>query len=466
MSIVIAFILGACLTLLLVRARLGTFRHHALIMLKTAEQEIEKKQAAFQVEQQIQQSNFDRNIQEKTLCLETKEQELKNRQKELKNAQEELKRDRLYIERMKKELAERTQLSQTRLEKIGSFSQDQARTQLLEQVEKECAEDLKNHKNIIAKKILFSAVERSGKEMTKDLFLTEIPIPNPSLIPKLIGKEGRNIQTLERELHITCTIENNIICISSHDPASRYKAKQTIEKLLEGGKITPVTIRELSLKVENEFIYHCTEEGRALSEIPFPEELNQVIGLLRFRTSAGQNVLEHSIETAEMMGIMATALNLNVRQAKTMGLLHDIGKALSTEWGSGHALAGKKFLKSLNVDDTIINGVASHHGEEEPLSQEARLLPICDRLSAELPGVRQAKEPTFLALAQECEQVAVNLQDVNKAWAHYASNHIELVITPDHNNTDKIQEKLQTGLAHIHKKLPISYTFLQPVDTA
>jgi ribonuclease Y len=162
-----------------------------------------------------------------------------------------------------------------------------------------------------------------------------------------------------------------------------------------------------------------------------------------------------------MMEIIAAELGLKSERAKAMGLFHDIGKGLSTEWGKSHALAGKAFLEKWGVDSDIINAVASHHGEEAPFTQEARLLPVCDRLSAQLPGVRNNQEPPFLAMVQQCEECTKNLPDVLSAWAHYAGSHIELVV---HHiptaRTAPLLQQLQEALLPARIPLPVTITLM------
>jgi ribonuclease Y len=270
---------------------------------------------------------------------------------------------------------------------------------------------------------------------------------------------------LEQLLEVTLTVEQNptSLIISSHNPKNRYLASLTIESLLQTEKITPVTVRDTLEKVSQQMEKEMIEEGeracKKISLTPFPEKLCSLLGSLLFRSSIGQNTLKHSIEVAELMGIVASEMNLDVNLAKKIGLLHDIGKALSPEWGINHALAGKKFLEQFDLNPTIINGVASHHQDESAQSLEARLLPICDRISAQPLGVRNPSEPPFLSIVRACERAAKSVPDISSAWAHYAGSHVELLVRTDCKDPS-LHENLRIALSSLQTKLPITITSL------
>ena len=315
--------------------------------------------------------------------------------------------------------------------------------------------------------ILLSALERKSQGLTKDSFLTPIPLADHSAIPKIIGKDGRNIQTLEELLQVSLIVEENPprILVSAHDARQRLFAQWTIEKLIAEERITPVIIRETWKACQENYARQIEEQGAKAARTCLPSEtfssdVLSALGSLAFRSTCGQNVLAHSVEVSDLMGLLAGEMGLDVDRAKTIGLFHDIGKGLSKEWGVTHASAGKAFLEKLGFDKAIVNGVAAHHGEETSQTIEARILPICDRLSSQLPGARSVAEPAFLSLVRSCEEVAKKLPLVRSAWAHYGGTHIELIIRHEPiESTTPLLGSVQEALRAVNLPIPVHITF-------
>jgi len=470
------FLAGFSLSLLIcylyISTRFGSLRQKGLLILKQAEKEAEKERHA--VEIQLQEHKALLQKEEAKLKFQKEQQAVFHKQ--LQQEQEHLRKDRSNLEKDKSALFEKSKLLEkshndalSSLEKISHLSHKEAKLELLHSVEKEIEnellqkkKELLEHSPIEAQKILFSAIERLSQGSTKEHSLTEISLSS-NLIPRIIGKGGRNIQMLEKLLDVTLTVEQTSLIISSHNPKNRYLASLTIQSLLETEKITPVIIRDTLEKVSQQIEKEMIEEGKkACKKIgltPFPEKLSALLGSLLFRSSVGQNTLKHSIEVAELMAIVASEMNLDADTAKKMGLLHDIGKALSPEWGATHALAGKKFLEQFDLHPTIINGVSSHHQDEKAQSLEARLLPICDKISAQPLGVRKQSDPTFLSIVQECEEIAKSVPKVSSAWAHYAGSHVEVLVRADCEQ-ESLYENLRSALSALQTKLPITITLL------
>jgi len=483
MSLILFFLglfLSALIGYVYISMRFGTLRQHARLLIKQAEIEADTKRH----EGELQLLEHKNSLHKEETKLKNQKEHCSLLQKQIQHEQERIKKDRSKIVHDKKELIEKlktveqshAQSLQT-LEKISLLSEQEARTELFLRVEqqiqtelaqkkKELSEQAEQEATLTAQTILVSAIERVSHSSTKEHSITQVPISSQILIPRLIGKGGRNIQMLEQVLDVALTLEQNPACltISSHDPKRRYLASMTIEILLKNEKITPVIVREVHEKTLQQLETQVVEEGRQAClkssiDLP-PTEVLALLGSLLFRSSAGQNTLKHSIEVSELMGMVAERMQLNAALARSMGLFHDIGKALSTEWGSSHATAGKKFLEQFDVDPSIINGVASHHQEEPTDSLEARLLPVCDKISAQLPGVRHSSAPTFLSIVHECEALAKAVPHVSSAWAHYAGNHIELLVRPD-REIAALDESIQTALtSSLQIKLPVTITLL------
>jgi len=280
------------------------------------------------------------------------------------------------------------------------------------------------------------------------------------MIAKIIGKNGRNIHTLEA----TCTVniiideETPSILISSYNPLKRELAKATVSRLLSE-KITPTTIKEtythLQEKQNERWIQTAKEYCLLLTITPsFSSNILLKLGQLSVKTSLGQNILAHSVEVAKLMAIIAQELGLRVEQAKLIGLFHDIGKALSFEKGTSNAIAGSRFLQEEGMSDDIVNAIASHHGEKYAHSEEAILLSICDKLSAKLLGNRS--ENSFFSIAQTCENALQTIPGI-QAWAEYAGQHIELIIrTKEKEPISKQIEEILSPLS----SLPIRISWI------
>jgi len=461
--------------------RFGSLHQKALLIFKQAEKEAER--ARHSVELQLQEQKSVLQNKEVQLTLEKQRQALFHKQ--LQQEQGRLKKDRFSLERDRQSLLEKSKAVEkiqkdllSSLERISLLTKEEAKIELVTAIEKEAETELAQKKEELSKQaettlsleaqtILLSAVERLSQGSTKEQSITEVPLSSEQLIPRLIGKGGRNIQMLEQALDVALTVNQTppSLLISAHDPQARYLATITVKALLETEKITPVIVRDILERVSQQMEHQVLEEGnRACQKIglsPLPEKLSALLGSLLFRSSVGQNTLKHSIEVAELMGMIATRMGLDATVACTMGLLHDIGKALPAEWGLSHALAGKKFLEQFDLSPLIINAVASHHRDEAPQSLEARLLPICDRISAQPQGVRKESNSSFLSIVQECETVAEKVPEIASAWAHYAGSHIEVLIRPECERPDLYTTVCST-LSPLQTQIPITVTMLPP----
>jgi ribonucrease Y len=470
------FALGWGVCHLVTSLRLGTFRQQAMLLLHQAEKQAEEKKIKL-LEACAETIQTQKNqVREETSKLESDKEEQKLERKKLKSDLEDYRKRVSFLEKKEKEFSKAHVDSLKTLENIANLTLEEARAEVWQRAEAESKKTLdeKIHfwQKIYEKEcgskahsLLFSALERKTQSLTKDPFLVELSV-SEDLIPRLIGKDGRNIHMLEDLLGSLLIVDENEkkVLISVHDPKKRMIARATIEKVISTDKITPVTIRDAYESVIASFPHLLEKTGReACAKVGIasnmPSEILRTLGELSLRSSAGQNVLLHSLEVAELMNIITKELGLCSEKAKLMGFLHDIGKALSTDWGTTHAMAGKAFLLAHNIDSDVVNAVASHHGEELFITPESRLIPICDRLSAQLPGLRKAKDNFVLDLIHTCEEVAKNAPHVLSAWAHYAGDHIELLVRPDTIATpESLLPHLEKSLHLCKLRLPIKIT--------
>ena len=460
--------------------RFGSFRQHALQILRQAEHEVSHQRSQFALELQASRQLLEQD----RLRFESQEQILKAREQQLLRDTERLKTDQAKLAALTKGLDEREHLIEksrnaimSKLEELASWTREEARHELLlrekedlrlgiEQRKKEWQHYFENECRSRAHTMLMSALERKSQELTKETFLTDIPLQSRAVIPRLIGKEGRNFHTLEETLQVSLIIEEQIprLLVSAHERQQRAIAKATIEQLIAREKITPVTILAAHEEALASFARQNTERGeQALRSCGYlksvAREVCEAIGTLEYRSSVGQNVLAHSIEVAELMGTLAAEIGLRVELAKTMGLLHDLGKGLPTTWGTTHASAGKAFAEKWGLDPEIANAIAAHHGEEPPTTEEAQLLPICDRISAQLPGVRNLQEPAFLAMVRQCEGCTKAVPEVLSSWAHYAGSHIELLVRHDPvHHPHALHKTIEEAIAKANLPIPVKIT--------
>lgn len=420
------------------KIRHGSMRQYSLLMLKQAE---EQASAAGHT---------------KTVDLMRQEQLLSEEKQRLSLVEERLKKEaerhscvhaeEKALDARQKTIAEKEQKLCSTLERISALSLAEARAELLHKAESSARQEIERTLSKLsrsfeeeqeskAQKLLLTILERKTLGLTRDSFLEEIPLPDQTFVPRFIGKEGRNIKTLSSELDLNIVIEENPprILLSSYDPYRRALAKAAILALIVSEKITPHTIHNAIHEQATLFPTLLENEGALVCKslsitTPLAADILRCIGTMKYRSTAGQNLLQHSIDVAELMAMAACELGLHVEKARVMGLLHDVGKVLPPSEGLSHAHAGKNLLQRHHIHSDIINGVAAHHGEESQTTNEAKLLPICDRLSAQLYGTRIVQDDHRLLMARQCEEISLQEEGVFAAWAHHASSHIELVI--------------------------------------
>lgn len=376
----------------------------------------------------------DQTLQNREKMLEEKEENLLTKQKEI---QDEMSK----VEDIKKEQIEQ-------LEKIAGFSKNQARDMVLKKVEdmmsleiasmiKDRETEAKLEADKKAKGIILSAMQRYASDVANEQTVTVVTLPNDDMKGRIIGREGRNIRTIEAVTGVDLIIDDTpeAIVLSSFDPLRREIARVTVETLIKDGRIHPARIEELYDKVSEDMHAKILEYGNnALFELGITKvepELVELIGKLHFRTSFGQNALQHSIEVANLAGLMASEIGENVSLAKRAGLLHDIGKSIDHEVEGSHVEIGADIARKYHESDIVINAIESHHGDTEAKSVIAGLVAIADTLSASRPGARNDSLENYMKRLSELENIANDIPGVEKTYAVQAGRELRVLVKPE-----------------------------------
>ena len=420
-----------------------------------AEKEIkERKQEVLVSEDKLMQreANLDKReemLQNRDAMLDQKDNNLLAKQKELQ--EKELKMEELLKEEMEK------------LEHISKFSKEKARDLIMKRVEDTMAHEIASYikdeeakakleANDKAKQLIVGSMQRYANDVTSEQTVSTIELPNDEMKGRLIGREGRNIRTIEAITGVDLIIDDTPeqIVISSFDPLRREMAKITIETLVKDGRIHPTRIEELYDKVSNDMNAKITQIGNdAVYELGLSKvdpELVTLIGKLHFRTSYGQNALQHSKEVAHLCGLMASELGENIALAKRAGLLHDIGKAIDFEVEGSHVEIGEQIAKKYHEDQTVLNAISSHHGDKEPNSIISILVQVADTLSAARPGARNDSLENYIKRLEQLEGIGNSFDGVEKTYAMQAGRELRVIVKPeeiDDNESFKIARDIK-----------------------
>ena len=376
----------------------------------------------------------DQTLQNREKMLEEKEETLLNKQKQI---QDEMSK----VEDVKKEQIEL-------LNQIAGFSKNQARDMVLKKVEdmmsleiaaiiKDKETEAKLEADKKSKAIILSAMQRYASDVANEQTVTVVTLPNDDMKGRIIGREGRNIRTIEAVTGVDLIIDDTpeAIVLSSFDPLRREIARVTIETLIKDGRIHPARIEELYDKVSEDMHAKILEYGNnALFELGITKvepELVELIGKLHFRTSFGQNALQHSIEVANLAGLMASEIGENVLLAKRAGLLHDIGKAIDHEVEGSHVQIGADIARKYHESDVVVNAIESHHGDTEATSVITGLVAIADTLSASRPGARNDSLENYMKRLSDLENIANDIPGVEKTYAVQAGRELRVLVKPE-----------------------------------
>lgn len=405
------------------------------------------------------------NIDKRDQLLQKRETTLDERENKIFERQKEIQDEQARVDEIKQEQLEL-------LEKISGFDKEKARKLVMNRVEeamqKEIAEYIKEQENNAkmeadkkAKDLIVTAMQRFAADIANDQTITVVTLPNDEMKGRIIGREGRNIRTLEAITGVDLIIDDTpeAVVLSSFDPLRREIARVTLETLMKDGRIHPTRIEELYDKVCKDMKAKILEYGNdALFELGLTKvdpDLIEIIGRLHFRSSYGQNALSHSIEVANLAGLMAGELGENVTLAKRAGLLHDIGKAIDHEMEGSHVEIGVDIAKKFHENPVVVNAIASHHGDTEPTSVISVLVAIADALSASRPGARNDTLENYIKRLEQLENIGNDIPGVEKTYAVQAGRELRVIVKPDeidditaHKVARDIKEKIEQTMQY------------------
>ena len=283
--------------------------------------------------------------------------------------------------------------------------------------------------------MLVTAMERMSSEVTADRTITALKLPDDEMKGRIIGKEGRNIQAIQRATGVDVLVDDTpgMVVLSSFDPIRRQVARYAMERLMKDGRINPSSIEDAVAKAEKEIekeVVRAGEDAARVGVFGIPRELLHLLGELKFRTSYGQNVLLHSVEMAHMAGMIAEEIGADKRIAKTATLLHDIGKAVTHKIEGKHAEIGAELAKKYGMSDEIVHAMAAHHNDIEPTTTEAVIVKIMDAISAARPGARNISAENFAERMKDLENIATSFPGIDKAYAISAGREIRVIVEP------------------------------------
>ena len=425
------------------RSQFDTEKHQHQLKLKEMELEVVTKEKDLQIEQEA--------FQSKIAEVENRRSELDNRQQEMEALRENLDKQVKIVQKKREELDAANEERIKALEKIAVLSQQDAKDQLLEAVRaksesevmsivKEAVTQAKLNANKEAKKIVIQTIQRMAAEFTIENTVSVFNLESDDMKGQIIGREGRNIRALEAATGVEVIVDDTpeAIVISSFDPIRREVARLSLQRLVADGRIHPARIEEVVAKVRKQLEEQIMEIGERTVIEQGIHGLNpalvRMVGRMRFRSSYGQNLLKHSIETAELCSIMAAELGLNPKQikmAKRAGLLHDIGKVAEEETELSHALVGMKMCEQYGEHPVITNAVGAHHDEVEMNNIISPIIQACDAISGARPGARREILENYLKRIGELEEIAMSYDGVSKAFAMQAGRELRVIVEAD-----------------------------------
>ena len=383
----------------------------------------------------------EKNIDKRDEMMQAREKGLEDRENNLLKKQDEIQEIKEKMEAIKREQLEE-------LERISGFTKEQAKESVMKMVEEKMAKEIaayikereteaKLDVDAKAKELLVNSMEKYAADVTNEQTVSVISLPNDEMKGRIIGREGRNVRTIESVTGVDLIIDDTpeAIVISSFDPMRREIARLTLEALIKDGRIHPARIEELYDKMCNEVNQKIKEYGKnAIYELGLSKmdpELIEIVGKLHFRTSYGQNALKHSKEVAYICGLLASELGENVNLAKRAGLLHDIGKAIDFEMEGSHVDIGVELAKKYNESKVVINAIASHHGDCPATSIIASIVSIADTISASRPGARNDSTENYFQRLEKIEEIGNEVKGVDKAYAIQAGRELRVVVKPE-----------------------------------
>lgn len=470
-GVLIGYLVGASKTRRTVERELRRKGQDAESLIEKAKKEAEelKKKAIVESREEIHRmrEEFEKETRRKYEELKHRESELKGfeqrlmrKEENLEKKEENLERQKEQLERRLKEVEKKEKEIEEEVTKLAGITVEEARDIILKQareryehelaqIYKELKDEYEKEAEKHAKNIIATAIQKYASEITGELTVSTVSLPSDDMKGRIIGREGRNIRTFEKVTGADLIIDDTpeVVVISCFHPLRREVARITLEKLVADGRIHPARIEEMYEKAKQEVERVVREAGEdALYRLGITKmhpELVKLIGRLKYRTSYGQNVLEHSVEMAKIGTLIASELGLDVDLVKRAALLHDIGKAVDHEVEGSHAIIGGELAKRYGEKPEIVNAIMSHHGEVEPLTPEAVIVEAADAISASRPGARRETLELYMKRLEKLEEIATSYNHVEKAYAVQAGREVRVIVEPD-----KVDDATADWLAH------------------
>ena len=409
---------------------------------KAADIVLQAKDEALQLENERRREwkKTENRLADREAALDSKLDQIDKRSDKLRAQEDEL-------EDLKHEIRAIRTKQQEKLDKIAGLKKADAADKLMQMTERDIKEDMLGLINKLqhdamedaeerAQTILVSAMERMSSEVTAERTVTAIKLTDDEMKGRIIGKEGRNIQALQRATGVDILVDDTpgMIILSSFDPIRRQIARLTLEMLMKDGRIHPARIEEVVAKAEKEIDKEIARAGedsaREVGVVGIPKEMLRLLGELKFRTSYGQNVLMHSTEMAHMAGLIAEEIGADVRITKIATLLHDVGKAVTHKIEGKHHHIGAELASKYGMDERIVHAIRAHHDDVEATTPEALVVRVCDALSAARPGARNISAENFTERMRDLENVAMSFKGIDKVYAISAGREVRVIVSP------------------------------------
>ena len=379
--------------------------------------------------------------------LADREKTLDNKLEELDRRAEKLRAHEDEVDNLKSEIRDIRTRQQEKLEKIAGLKKKDAADKLMQMTERDIKQDLVGLVSKLqhdamddaeerAQMILVTAMERMSSEVTAERTVTAVKLTDDEMKGRIIGKEGRNIQALQRETGVDILVDDTpgMIILSSFDPVRRQVARLSLEMLMKDGRIHPARIEEVVAKAKKQIEKEVRQAGedamRETGVVGIPKEMLLLLGELKFRTSFGQNVLKHSTEMAQIAGMIAEEIGADVRITKIATLLHDVGKAVSHKIEGKHHHIGAELARKYGMDERIVHAIEAHHDDIEATTPEAIIVRVCDAASAARPGARNVSAENFAERMRDLENVATSFEGIDKAYAISAGREVRVIVRP------------------------------------
>ena len=447
-------------------SKISSAESEAKRLIENAKRDAEniKKEEIFKAKEEIMKSREELNkeirerrgeVQGQEKRLIQKEENLERRSVSFEKKEQELAKAEQALERKKEDIQEIFNRQMQELQRISGLTKEEAKAQLLKDLEKQLNSEkaklikdietkAKEEANRNAKEVLSYAIQKCAADHTSETTVSIVNLPNDDMKGRIIGREGRNIKALETLTGIDLIIDDtpDAVIISGFDPLRREVAKIALEKLIDDGRIHPAKIEEMVEKAKEEIEATIKAEGeRATLEtgvMGLNSDIVRLLGKLKYRTSYGQNVLNHSIEVSNLARIMAEELGVDSTRARRAGLLHDIGKALDHDMEGTHVELGVEVLRKYKENELIINAVEAHHGDVEPKTIEAVLVQAADAISASRPGARRETLEAYIKRLQNLEEIANSFEGVDKSFAIQAGREVRIMVKPEKVSDDEM----------------------------